>query len=109
MRKDISGLIPDSTTSKGTQGNTSLLKIILFQTNNEIKCYIFSISYFNLAFTQNMDNKTIEQRLAAIEQDGTKFVVDEFQLMDTKEIDKQVLLLLRMASGIHHWYNHRPH
>ena len=41
-----------------------------------------------------MDNKTIEQRLAAIEDKmAIKFVVDEFSnLADTKEIDKQVLL-----------------
>ena len=41
-----------------------------------------------------MNNKTIEQRLAAIEDKmAIKYVVDEFSnLADTKEIDKQVLL-----------------
>ena len=41
-----------------------------------------------------MDNKTIEQRLTAIEDKmAIKYVVDEFSnLADTKEIDKQVLL-----------------
>ena len=47
-----------------------------------------------LAFAQKMDNKTIEQRLAVIEDKmAIKYVVDEFSnLADTKEIDKQVLL-----------------
>ncbi|MBD0255910.1 MAG: nuclear transport factor 2 family protein [Cytophagales bacterium] len=41
-----------------------------------------------------MDNKNMEQRLAAIEDKmAIKYVVDEFSnLADTKEIDKQVLL-----------------
>ena len=41
-----------------------------------------------------MDNKSVEQRLAAIEDKmAIKYVVDEFSnLADTKEIDKQVLL-----------------
>ena len=41
-----------------------------------------------------MNNKTTEQRLAAIEDKmAIKYVVDEFSnLADTKEIDKQVLL-----------------
>ena len=47
-----------------------------------------------LTFAQKMDNTTIEQRLAAIEDKmAIKYVVDEFSnLADTKEIDKQVLL-----------------
>ena len=47
-----------------------------------------------LTFAQKMDNATIEQRLAAIEDKmAIKYVVDEFSnLADTKEIDKQVLL-----------------
>lgn len=45
-------------------------------------------------FAQNMNNKTMEQRVAAIEDKmAIKYVVDEFSnLADTKEIDKQVLL-----------------
>lgn len=47
-----------------------------------------------ITFAQKMDNKTIEQRLIAIEDKmAIKNVVDEFSnLADTKEIDKQVLL-----------------
>ena len=47
-----------------------------------------------LTFAQNKNNKTMEQRLAAIEDKmAIKYVVDEFSnLADTKEIDKQVLL-----------------
>ena len=47
-----------------------------------------------LSFAQKMENKNIEQRLAAIEDKmAIKYVVDEFSnLADTKEIDKQVLL-----------------
>lgn len=47
-----------------------------------------------LTFAQKMDNKNIEQRLAAIEDKmAIKYVVDEFSnLADTKEIDQQVLL-----------------
>lgn len=58
---------------------TTTLAVILFST---------------LTFAQKMDNKTIEQRLAAIEDKmAIKYVVDEFSnLADTKEIDKQVLL-----------------
>ena len=46
---------------------------------------------------QKMDNKTIEQRLTAIEDKmAIKYVVDEFSnLADTKEIDKQVLLFTK--------------
>jgi ketosteroid isomerase-like protein len=47
-----------------------------------------------LTFAQKMENKSIEQRLAAIEDKmAIKYVVDEFSnLADTKEIDKQILL-----------------
>jgi ketosteroid isomerase-like protein len=47
-----------------------------------------------IIFAQKMDNKNIEQHLAAIEDKmAIKYVVDEFSnLADTKEIDKQVLL-----------------
>jgi hypothetical protein len=47
-----------------------------------------------ITFAQKMEKKTIEQRIAAIEDKmAIKFVVDEFSnLADTKEIDKQVLL-----------------
>jgi ketosteroid isomerase-like protein len=47
-----------------------------------------------LTFAQNKNNKTMEQRLAAIEDKmAIKYVVDEFSnLADTKEIDRQVLL-----------------
>lgn len=50
--------------------------------------------FTTLTFAQKMDNKNIEQRLAAIEDKmAIKYVVDEFSnLADTKEIDKQVLL-----------------
>ncbi len=50
--------------------------------------------FSTITFAQKMDNKTIEQRLAAIEDKmAIKYVVDEFSnLADTKEIDKQVLL-----------------
>src|SRR5687768_16723737 len=45
-------------------------------------------------FAQKMNNKTVKQRLADIEDKmAIKFVVDEFSnLADTKEIGKQVLL-----------------
>jgi hypothetical protein len=47
-----------------------------------------------ITFAQNINNKTMEQRLTAIEDKmAIKYVVDEFSnLADTKEIDKQVLL-----------------
>jgi hypothetical protein len=47
-----------------------------------------------ITFAQKMEKKTIEQRIAAIEDKmAIKYVVDEFSnLADTKEIDKQVLL-----------------
>src|SRR4051794_15621963 len=47
-----------------------------------------------ITIAQKMNNKSIEQRLAAIEDKmAIKYVVDEFSnLADTKEIDKQVLL-----------------
>lgn len=47
-----------------------------------------------------MNNKNIEQRLAAMEDKmAIKYVVDEFSnLADTKEIDKQVLLFT--ADGV---------
>ncbi|WP_146896500.1 nuclear transport factor 2 family protein [Adhaeribacter aerolatus] len=52
------------------------------------------ILFSTLIYAQKMDNKNIEQRLAAIEDKmAIKYVVDEFSnLADTKEIDKQVLL-----------------
>ena len=50
--------------------------------------------FSTVTFAQKIDNKNIEQRLAAIEDKmAIKYVVDEFSnLADTKEIDKQVLL-----------------
>src|SRR5919199_5524146 len=47
-----------------------------------------------ITIAQKMDNKTIEQRLAAIEDKmAIKNVVDTFSVLaDTHEIDKQVLL-----------------
>src|SRR5919199_5886359 len=47
-----------------------------------------------ITIAQKMDNKTIEQRVAAIEDKmAIKNVVDTFSILaDTKEIDKQVLL-----------------
>jgi hypothetical protein len=47
-----------------------------------------------ITIAQRMEKKTMEQRLAAIEDKmAIKYVVDEFSnLADTKEIDKQVLL-----------------
>jgi hypothetical protein len=58
------------------------------------------ILFSTLTFAQNKNNKTIEQRIAAIEDKmAIKYVVDEFSnLADTKEIDKQVLLFT--ADGI---------
>src|SRR5688572_7695093 len=52
------------------------------------------ILFSTLTFAQKMENKNIEQRIAAIEDKmAIKYVVDEFSnLADTKEIDKQVLL-----------------
>jgi len=57
------------------------------------------ISFLFLLFStvttaQKMDNKSIEQRIALIEDKmAIKYIVDEFSnLADTKEIDKQVLL-----------------
>jgi ketosteroid isomerase-like protein len=50
--------------------------------------------FTTLTSAQKMDNKNIEQRLAAIEDKmAIKYVVDEFSnLADTKDIEKQVLL-----------------
>ena len=50
--------------------------------------------FSNATFSQKMDNKDFEKRIAAIEDKmAIKYVVDEFSnLADTKEIDKQVLL-----------------
>lgn len=50
--------------------------------------------FSTITFAQNMNNKSLEQRLTAIEDKmAIKYVVDEFSnLADTKEIDKQVLL-----------------
>jgi hypothetical protein len=47
-----------------------------------------------ITFAQKLEKKSIEQRIAAIEDKmAIKYVVDEFSnLADTKEIDKQVLL-----------------
>lgn len=58
-----------------------------------ISTLVFAL-FSTLTFAQKMDNKNIEQRLAAIEDKmAIKYVVDEFSnLADTKEIDKQVLL-----------------
>jgi len=63
------------------------------------------ISFLFLLFStvttaQKMDNKSIEQRIALIEDKmAIKYIVDEFSnLADTKEIDKQVLLFT--ADGI---------
>lgn len=56
---------------------------------------LITFSFFFLSLkAQKMDNKTVEQRLIAIEDKmAIKYVVDEFSnLADTKEIDKQVLL-----------------
>jgi len=55
---------------------------------------ILFLVFSTITFAQKMDNKTIEQRLTAIEDKmAIKYVVDEFSnLADTKEIDKQVLL-----------------
>jgi hypothetical protein len=62
-----------------------------------MKCIITTFIYVlcsTFTFAQKMDKKTIEQRLAAIEDKmAIKYVVDEFSnLADKKEIDKQVLL-----------------
>jgi ketosteroid isomerase-like protein len=53
-----------------------------------------SLLFSTITLAQKMDNKTIVQRLSAIEgKMAIKYVVDEFSnLADTKEIDKQVLL-----------------
>jgi hypothetical protein len=53
-----------------------------------------------ITFAQNINNKTMEQRLTAIEDKmAIKYVVDEFSnLADTKEIDKQVLLFTEDGS-----------
>lgn len=58
---------------------------------------ILSVLFSTLTFAQKMDNKSIEQRLAIIEDKmAIKYVVDEFSnLADTKEIDKQVLLFTK--------------
>jgi len=58
-----------------------------------ITSFLFLL-FSTLTFAQKMDNKTVEQRLAVIEDKmAIKYVVDEFSnLADTKEIDKQVLL-----------------
>src|SRR5688572_33470069 len=52
-----------------------------------------------ITFAQKIDNKNIEQRVAAIEDKmAIKYVVDEFSnLADTKEIDKQVLLFTEVG------------
>jgi len=50
-----------------------------------------------ITFAQKMEKKSIEQRIATIEDKmAIKYVVDEFSnLADTKEIDKQVLLFTK--------------
>lgn len=62
-----------------------------------MKSIITSLAFLLLStitIAQKMNNKSIEQRLAAIEDKmAIKYVVDEFSnLADTKELDKQVLL-----------------
>ena len=61
-----------------------------------IASFLFLL-FSSITFAQNMDNKNIEQRLAAIEDKmAIKYVVDEFSnLADTKGIDKQVLLFTK--------------
>ena len=58
-----------------------------------ILSFVFTL-FSTLTFAQKMENKNIEQRLAAIEDKmAIKYVVDEFSnLADTKEIDRQVSL-----------------
>jgi ketosteroid isomerase-like protein len=58
-----------------------------------ITSFLFFL-FSSVTFAQKIEKKTIEQRLAAIEDKmAIKYVVDEFStLADTKEIDKQVLL-----------------
>jgi hypothetical protein len=59
-----------------------------------IKITLLFLLLSTITFAQKMGNKSIEQRLEAIEDKmAIKYVVDEFSnLADTKEIDKQVLL-----------------
>lgn len=62
-----------------------------------MKSIITSFAFLLLStvtIAQKMEKKSIEQRIAAIENRmAIKYVVDEFSnLADTKEIDKQVLL-----------------
>lgn len=56
--------------------------------------FILFLFISTIAIAQKMNNKTMEQRVTAIEDRmAIKYVVDEFSnLADTKEIDKQVLL-----------------
>ena len=58
-----------------------------------ITSFLFLL-FSTITFAQKMEKKSIEQRIAAIEDKmAIKYVVDEFSnLADTKEIDKQVLL-----------------
>ncbi|MES2764620.1 MAG: nuclear transport factor 2 family protein [Bacteroidota bacterium] len=53
-----------------------------------------------ITYAQKMEKKSIEQRVAAIEDKmAIKYLVDEFSnLADTKEIDKQVLLFTEDAT-----------
>ena len=62
-----------------------------------MKSIITSLTFLlltTISFAQKMEKKSIEQRIAAIEDKmAIKHVVDAFSnLADTKEIDKQVLL-----------------
>jgi len=60
---------------------------------SSIISFLFLLSS-TVTTAQKMDNKSIEQRIALIEDKmAIKYIVDEFSnLADTKEIDKQVLL-----------------
>ena len=61
---------------------------------------LVSILFSTISFAQKMDNKNIEQRLAAIEDKmAIKHVVDEFStLSDQKEAQKQTLLFTEDAT-----------
>ena len=72
---------------------------IKFNSSKYIAMKSSIISFLFLLFStitsaQKMDNKSIDQRIAVIEDKmAIKYVVDEFSnLADTKEIDKQVML-----------------
>jgi hypothetical protein len=61
---------------------------------------IIILLFSTLSFAQNMDNKSIEQRIAAIEdKTAIKNVVDEFSILsDQKEAIKQTLLFTEDAT-----------